>query len=173
MSRFLSPGHSLDPVHPLRDRDRRVRSGRGARHGHRNQPAHGATRHVPRPRRAACLGGARHRLRRPAAPGDSAPGHPQDGGVHRLAGLDHRHLLHHRDLPFQTFGYSDRRRIRPGQAQRRDAVHLNRHPGRDGHAAQPLSAFAAGAEPGRHPQRSRLAAGDFKYNFWDLGDCSA
>ena len=79
----------LAAVGALRDRHRRLRPGRGARRGHRPQPA------VPHP---AAHRRPDHRRRYAAAALVPELRHPDHRSLHPVADLRHRRLLLHRDL---------------------------------------------------------------------------
>ncbi len=132
----------------LRDRDRRVRSGRGHRIGDRAEPP------VPSADRGRR---ARHRLRRPVATGspESRDSRPRGAGhyAHRVG----RTLLLVRDRSRPPERRRAGQRIRADRGHRsqpRDALHRHRHPRRDGDAAQPLSALVDRADaPVRRDER--------------------
>ncbi len=83
-----------------------------------------------------------------AAMGDAA-----DGGRHPGAGGDHRRLLSDPDLPGQP-GYGGDLLRAAAQLAAGGAVRGDRHPGRHGHAAQPLLALGPGADAADRQRRA-------------------
>ncbi len=130
--------HAVDR---LRAGDHRLRPCRGDRHRDRAaiavRPAFGGGR-VP------------DRARRAADPVPAEQGLPAAGGVRDRFAADHRRLLRVRD---RGGAAGDRRGAgrlcaeRGGHLQSGDALHRDRHPRRDGDAAQSLPAFGGGADP--------------------------
>ena len=136
---------ALDPLAQLADErsgHRRLRPGRSSRQRRRPQPAlpHPAAlgRHHHRPRRAAAAGPAtirhaHHRSRRPAADRD-----------HRASATSSRFSCSRRPSP--AFWRWDAPCISPPSPSR-NGLRRHRHHRRDRHAAQPLPALGARAEP--------------------------
>ena len=141
-----TPAGPLVALCPLRDRHRRLRPRRGAGHRHRPAPAPSSAARIPLVW-AVLITGAR---RLPAA-GDPARGHPQMEAFILVAGRDHRRLLRRRDLPAQArLGAASPTGFVPVAARSRAMLYIaDRHPRRDGDAAQPLSPLGARAVPRR------------------------
>ena len=156
LPRLLQPGRPLDPVRPLRDRHRRLRPGRGARHGDRAATAH---------RAVGLFGG--HGIPLvwavvitgldvlPAAghPAAAASARWRRSSCRWSATIGACFIVE--IFLSQARSVGDRRRA----SSRRDALptarcclHRDRHPRRHGDAAQPLPALGAGAEPRRVEQ---------------------
>ena len=164
------PGwHGGAAVAPVRDRHHRLRSRRGA--GRRDRPQAAVRRPAP-------VGRADHRARRAAAARALAARHAAHGGVHRRARRHHRRVLRDRDVAVASpdrrrscrgscratrtvgltlFGALAERAHRAG-SRRRVALHRHGHPRRHRHAAQPLPAQLAGAEPRGRALGSRASA---------------
>ena len=132
--RLSAPGRPC-AVGRLRTGDHRLRSGRGDRHRHRAQAA---VRHSADRRRAD------HRARRVPAAAADEQGLPFSRGLHRRAAGRDRDLLPGPDRAGGAAGRRSARRLRAVDGDRDqsgDALHRHRHPRRDRHAAQSLSAF--------------------------------
>ena len=157
LPRLVSGVDALAQLADERSGDRRLRSGRGP--GQRGC-AEPAVSH------SAVVGGDHHRPGRAAAAGLAAVWDAHHRSRRPAAGGDDRRLLLHRDfrsaadpaqLPGNGTGAGDAALSRGGHV-----VCRHRHHRRNGHAAQPVPAFGAGAEPqvpeGRsfHPARNPL-----------------
>ena len=135
MPRQLLAAGDHRAVDPVRNRDRGLRPRRSDRRRHRAQPAL---------RPAADVGRVPHRARRDGDPVPAEQGVSLGRGAGRGADRRHRRVLRDRDLALETGRRRRGRRVRAddgGPDQPGDAVHRPRHPGRDRHAAQPVSAL--------------------------------
>ena len=142
------------PVAALRDRDRRLRSRRGHRRRDRAEPA---------VRPAADLGRLPHGARRADRAVPAAPRLPLRRGAGHRADRADRRVVRRRAVAGGADAGRRRGRLHPAHrdpAQPRHALHRDRHPRRDGDAAQPLPALVDRADAQVRRPRREQARGD-------------
>ena len=157
--RSLLAARVLFSVDHLRDRDRRVRSRRGHRLGHRPEslvrhPAGVGHRHHV----ARCADRALH----------AAQGIPAARGAGRRADCNNRRLLPVRDPDCEARCRRRACRLPPERddpERPRQAVHRDRHPRRDRDAPQPLSPLVRRADPQlRGDARRQTRGGEVRFS---------